>query len=102
MKALEDVQRQIHLADRKMEELRSHKRNLMVCMEQLQIVQTRLSAKQRQLQNLECDKLDPELERTRCRENAQVQCQTTCHYLQWEAMPFIRQLVASSSSLLPL
>jgi chromosome segregation ATPase len=87
MKMMEDVQRQIHLADQKVEELRSHKHNLMKRMEQLQTVQARLGAKQRQLQNLECDKLDPELERARCREDAQVQCQATCNYLQWEAMP---------------
>lgn len=84
---MEDVQRQIYSAEQKMEELRSKKHNLMERMEQLQTVQARLGAKQRQLQNLEQDKLDPALERARCREDTQVQCQATCHYLHWEAMP---------------
>jgi peptidoglycan hydrolase CwlO-like protein len=87
MKILDGVQRQIYSGEQKMEELRSKKRSLMERMEQLQTAQAQLGAKQRQLQNLEQDKLDPASERARCRENAQVQCQATCHYLHWEAMP---------------
>lgn len=87
MKALEDVQRQIYSAEQKVEELRSKKHSLMERLEQLRTVQARLGAKQKQLQNLEQDKVDPVLERARCRKDTQVQCQTTCDYLHWEAMP---------------
>ncbi|XP_023721137.1 structural maintenance of chromosomes protein 5 isoform X2 [Cryptotermes secundus] len=71
MKALEHVQRQIYSAEQKMEELRSKKHSLMERLEQLRTVQARLGAKQKQLQNLEQDKVDPVLERARCRKDTQ-------------------------------
>jgi DNA repair exonuclease SbcCD ATPase subunit len=81
MKMLEDVQRRIYSADQKMEEARSRKHNVMERLEQLQTVEARLGTKQRQLHNLERDKLDPELERAKCRNEAQVHYQATSHYL---------------------
>jgi chromosome segregation ATPase len=86
MKTLENVQREIYAVEKKMEELRSQKFSVAEHVKQLEAAQTRLGMKQRQLQNLEQDKLDPVLERARCREDNQVQCQATCHYLHWEAM----------------
>jgi hypothetical protein len=58
-----------------LEKLRSHKRSLMERIELLRTVQERLVDKRRQLQNLEGNKLDPELERARCREENKVQYQ---------------------------
>ncbi|XP_021919521.1 structural maintenance of chromosomes protein 5 isoform X3 [Zootermopsis nevadensis] len=69
---LEDIQKQMHQIEVEMEEMRSRKHSLMERMEQLRTVEVKLSAKQRQWENLEQEKLDPELEKAKCRADNQL------------------------------
>jgi hypothetical protein len=69
---LQNIQKQLHQAEVQREGLRCHKCRLMERMEQQITVEARLSAKQKQLENLEQDKVDPELEKASCRKDNQV------------------------------
>jgi SMC interacting uncharacterized protein involved in chromosome segregation len=76
---LEKIQKELHQDEMEMEGMRSKRHSLMERMEQQRTVEARLRTKQRQLENLEHDRLDAELEKAKCKEDNQVWYQAACH-----------------------